>query len=71
VAKHADLWNVPGGDIDTCVERSKRLDSLCAEIGRDPGSITRSIHLPYSPEQQHLTADSSTARSTSDSGISS
>jgi alkanesulfonate monooxygenase SsuD/methylene tetrahydromethanopterin reductase-like flavin-dependent oxidoreductase (luciferase family) len=45
VAEHADLWNIPGGDIDDAVRRSARLDELCAEIGRDPASITRSIHL--------------------------
>jgi len=46
VAEHADLWNIPGGDIDDVIERSARLDRLCAEIGRDPASIVRSIHLP-------------------------
>ncbi|WP_029136032.1 LLM class flavin-dependent oxidoreductase [Nakamurella lactea] len=46
VAEHADLWNIPGGDIDDAVRRSARLDRLCAEIGRDPAAITRSIALP-------------------------
>jgi alkanesulfonate monooxygenase SsuD/methylene tetrahydromethanopterin reductase-like flavin-dependent oxidoreductase (luciferase family) len=46
VAEHADRWNTPGGDIEDCVQRSARLNGYCAEIGRDPGSITRSIHLP-------------------------
>jgi alkanesulfonate monooxygenase SsuD/methylene tetrahydromethanopterin reductase-like flavin-dependent oxidoreductase (luciferase family) len=46
VAEHADLWNIPGGDIDDVVRRSALLDRYCAEIGRDPASITRSIHLP-------------------------
>jgi alkanesulfonate monooxygenase SsuD/methylene tetrahydromethanopterin reductase-like flavin-dependent oxidoreductase (luciferase family) len=48
VAAHADLWNIPGGDIDDAVRRSALLDRYCAEIGRDPASITRSIHLPVS-----------------------
>lgn len=51
VAEHADLWNIPGGDIDDCVRRSAPLDRLCAEIGRDPSSITRSIHLGVSYDQ--------------------
>jgi alkanesulfonate monooxygenase SsuD/methylene tetrahydromethanopterin reductase-like flavin-dependent oxidoreductase (luciferase family) len=51
VAEHADLWNIPGGDIDDCVRRSALLDQLCAEIGRDPSSITRSIHLGVSYDQ--------------------
>jgi alkanesulfonate monooxygenase SsuD/methylene tetrahydromethanopterin reductase-like flavin-dependent oxidoreductase (luciferase family) len=46
-ARHADLWNIPGGnDIEDLVERSAALDRFCHEIGRDPLSITRSIHLP-------------------------
>ena len=36
VAEHADLWNIPGGDIDDAVRRSALLDRYCAEIGRDP-----------------------------------
>lgn len=50
-AEHADLWNIPGGDIDDVVHRSALLDRSCAEIGRDPASITRSIHLPVSYEE--------------------
>ncbi|WTB82311.1 LLM class flavin-dependent oxidoreductase [Streptomyces cellulosae] len=46
VAEHADLWNVPGTDIDDVLRRSALLDRYCADIGRDPASIVRSIHLP-------------------------
>ncbi|MFI6931865.1 LLM class flavin-dependent oxidoreductase [Streptomyces sp. NPDC050287] len=46
VAEHADLWNIPGGDIDDVPRRSALLDRYCREIGRDPASVTRSIHLP-------------------------
>jgi alkanesulfonate monooxygenase SsuD/methylene tetrahydromethanopterin reductase-like flavin-dependent oxidoreductase (luciferase family) len=51
VAEHADLWNIPGGDIDDAARRSAMLDRFCAEIGRDPASITRSIILPVSYDQ--------------------
>lgn len=44
-AEHADVWNVPGGDLADCVQASATLDRLCAEAGRDPAAITRSIHL--------------------------
>ncbi len=57
VAQHADLWNIPGGDIDDAVERSALLDRYCAEIGRDPASITRSIHLPVAYDQPSSTQD--------------
>jgi alkanesulfonate monooxygenase SsuD/methylene tetrahydromethanopterin reductase-like flavin-dependent oxidoreductase (luciferase family) len=46
VARHADIWNIPGGDIDDVISRSALLDRYCAEIGRDPAEITRSIALP-------------------------
>jgi alkanesulfonate monooxygenase SsuD/methylene tetrahydromethanopterin reductase-like flavin-dependent oxidoreductase (luciferase family) len=57
VAEHADLWNIPGGDIDDVVSRSALLDRYCAEIGRDPAAITRSIHLPVSYDQPDVTRD--------------
>ncbi|MFJ2675722.1 LLM class flavin-dependent oxidoreductase [Streptomyces sp. NPDC087525] len=57
VAEHADLWNIPGGDIDDVVSRGALLDRYCAEIGRDPASITRSIHLPVSYDRPAVTRD--------------
>ncbi|CAM5704048.1 LLM class flavin-dependent oxidoreductase [Streptomyces aurantiogriseus] len=57
VAEHADLWNIPGGDIGDVVRRSALLDRYCAEIGRDPASITRSIHLPVSYDRPGVTRD--------------
>ncbi|WP_020495566.1 LLM class flavin-dependent oxidoreductase [Sciscionella marina] len=56
-AEHADLWNVPGGDIADVRARSALLDRYCTEIGRDPASITRSIHLPVSYEDPGRTRD--------------
>jgi alkanesulfonate monooxygenase SsuD/methylene tetrahydromethanopterin reductase-like flavin-dependent oxidoreductase (luciferase family) len=56
-AEHADLWNIPGGDIEDVVRRSALLDRYCAEIGRDPAAITRSIHLPVSYDQPSATRD--------------
>lgn len=48
-AEHADIWNIPGGgDIADVAGRSARLDRFCADIGRDPTDITRSIHLGVS-----------------------
>ncbi len=57
VAKHADLWNIPGGNLEDAIERSARLDRLCAEIDRDPASITRSMHLSVSYERPGATRD--------------
>lgn len=60
VAEHADLWNIPGGDIDDVVHRGALLDRFCAEIGRDPVSITRSIALLVSYDHPSNTRDSIT-----------
>ena len=57
VAEHADLWNIPGGDIEDVIGRSALLDRYCGEIGRDPASITRSIHLRVSYDQPGITRD--------------
>ena len=57
VAGQADLWNIPGGDIDDVISRSALLDRYCTEIGRDPASVTRSIHLPVSYDQPGRTRD--------------
>jgi alkanesulfonate monooxygenase SsuD/methylene tetrahydromethanopterin reductase-like flavin-dependent oxidoreductase (luciferase family) len=57
VAEHADLWNIPGGDFDDAIARSTLLDRYCAEIGRDPASLTRSMHLPVSYDQPDVTRD--------------
>ena len=57
VAEHADLWNIPGSDLDDCIQRNAVLDRLCGEIGRDPASITRSIHLRVSYDEPDATRD--------------
>jgi hypothetical protein len=44
----AYLWNIAGGDTADAAQRSALLDRYCAEIGRDPAAITRSVHLPLS-----------------------
>jgi alkanesulfonate monooxygenase SsuD/methylene tetrahydromethanopterin reductase-like flavin-dependent oxidoreductase (luciferase family) len=56
-AKHADLWNIPGGDIDDAIARSALLDRYCAEIGRDPTSLTRSMYLPVSYDMPDSTRE--------------
>ncbi len=57
VAEHADLWNIPGGDLDDATARSSMLDRYCTQIDRDPAAITRSIHLPVSYHQPDHTRD--------------
>ena len=57
VAEHADVWNFTGSDIGDAVRRGAALDRICAEIGRDPASITRSVVLPVSYDHPGSTRD--------------
>jgi alkanesulfonate monooxygenase SsuD/methylene tetrahydromethanopterin reductase-like flavin-dependent oxidoreductase (luciferase family) len=48
VAEQADIWNIPGpphASVDFVTERSRVLDRHCADLGRDPASITRSVQV--------------------------
>ncbi len=56
-ADHADLWNIPGGDLDDAIARSRLLDRYCVEAGRDPAAVTRSIHLGVSYDRPADTRD--------------
>jgi alkanesulfonate monooxygenase SsuD/methylene tetrahydromethanopterin reductase-like flavin-dependent oxidoreductase (luciferase family) len=57
VAEHADIWNFPGGDVEAALAKGAVLDRLCAEIGRDPAGITRSLVLPVSYDDPGATVD--------------
>jgi alkanesulfonate monooxygenase SsuD/methylene tetrahydromethanopterin reductase-like flavin-dependent oxidoreductase (luciferase family) len=58
VAEHADVWNIPGRDPADLIARSALLDRFCAEIGRDPAEITRSVTQSVSYENPGGTRDS-------------
>jgi len=42
-ARYADRWN-SYGTVPEMAERNRALDDACAAIGRDPGSIIRSLY---------------------------
>jgi len=44
-ARYADVWNAAGGPPDEVAEVSAVLDRRCAEIGRDPAQIRRSVQV--------------------------
>jgi alkanesulfonate monooxygenase SsuD/methylene tetrahydromethanopterin reductase-like flavin-dependent oxidoreductase (luciferase family) len=46
VAEYADVWNAPGGEPAAIAEASAILDRHCADIGRDPAQIRRSVQIP-------------------------
>lgn len=41
-ARHADLWN-GFGPVQTWAEKNRALDAWCAELGRDPAAIERTV----------------------------
>jgi F420-dependent oxidoreductase-like protein len=59
VARYADMCNVSGGP-DTVRHLLGVLDGHCADVGRDPGEITRtrlaSLFLTFSPEETERTS---------------
>jgi alkanesulfonate monooxygenase SsuD/methylene tetrahydromethanopterin reductase-like flavin-dependent oxidoreductase (luciferase family) len=60
VAEHADIWNAigpPRNTVEHLGERSAVLDEQCEAIGRDPGSIVRSVQLPVSYEEPTSTRE--------------
>jgi alkanesulfonate monooxygenase SsuD/methylene tetrahydromethanopterin reductase-like flavin-dependent oxidoreductase (luciferase family) len=57
VARHADVWNIAAADLDDAVARSALLDGYCAETGREPSAITRSLHVPVSYDEPAATRD--------------
>lgn len=56
-AEHADLWNTAPADLDDVAARSRLLDRYCAEIGRDPATITRSVALPVDYDRPAATRE--------------
>jgi alkanesulfonate monooxygenase SsuD/methylene tetrahydromethanopterin reductase-like flavin-dependent oxidoreductase (luciferase family) len=59
VAEHADVWNAigrnptgqPGGGIPKLVHKLAMLDQHCADVGRDPASIRRSVQVLLGREE--------------------
>jgi alkanesulfonate monooxygenase SsuD/methylene tetrahydromethanopterin reductase-like flavin-dependent oxidoreductase (luciferase family) len=43
VARHADVWNAPGGDVATYRRQVGVLSEHCADLGRDQADIRRSV----------------------------
>jgi F420-dependent oxidoreductase-like protein len=50
VARHADVWNISGGDPDRVKELTGMLEDACGAVGRDPSQIRRSIQFGWDGE---------------------
>ena len=44
-AQYADVWNAAGGTPEEVAASSQILDRHCADVGRDPGEIRRSVQV--------------------------
>jgi F420-dependent oxidoreductase-like protein len=58
VAHYADIWNDNSGDVEQFRHKNAVLDQHCAEIGRDPTAIERSIQEFVNLEDLGATRDS-------------
>lgn len=47
VARHADVWNISGGDPDQVREQTALLEEACASVGRDGAAIRHSIQFGW------------------------
>lgn len=47
VAQHADAWNAGGGTPEEIAELSAVLDQHCADVGRNPSAIKRTIQVRH------------------------
>jgi alkanesulfonate monooxygenase SsuD/methylene tetrahydromethanopterin reductase-like flavin-dependent oxidoreductase (luciferase family) len=64
VARHADVWNCPGGALeredgivvmsDRHREADRLLDEACREIGRDPATIRRCVQITWAGKDRDV-----------------
>jgi F420-dependent oxidoreductase-like protein len=54
IAQHADVWNAPGGEPDEVARLAGILDAHCADVGRDPAEIRRSVQIRYAGDDDAL-----------------
>jgi F420-dependent oxidoreductase-like protein len=58
VARHADVWNVSGLDVDEDIRLSRVLDAYCFELGREPRSLRRTVQLHYAGDTEAVLRES-------------
>jgi F420-dependent oxidoreductase-like protein len=53
VARHADVWNIAGGDPGRVKELTPMFEEACAAVGREPSEIRRSIQFGWDGEDRN------------------
>ena len=46
-ARHADVWNISGGDPEFVAEVIKKFDDACGAVGRNPAEVRRSLQFGW------------------------
>ena len=52
VARHADVWNIAGGDASRVKELTPMLEEACTAVGRNPSEVRRSIQFGWDGEDR-------------------
>jgi len=50
-AQYADAWNAAGGSVEELAELSGVLDQHCADVGRDPAEIRRTVQVRFGDDR--------------------
>ena len=53
-AQYADAWNASGGSVEEVADLSAVLDQHCADVGRDPSEIKRTVQVRYTGDADEL-----------------
>src|SRR5438876_2547372 len=56
-ARHADVWNTPGGDPEFVAEVIKKFDDACGEVGRNPAEVRRSLQFGWDGKDRNELVD--------------
>jgi F420-dependent oxidoreductase-like protein len=59
-ARHADVWNISGGDPASITQLIDRFEDTCAAVGRDQSEIRRSIQFSWDGGDRYELIDLST-----------
>lgn len=57
VARHADVWNISGGDPESIKAHIARFEEACGAVGRDPSQIRRSLQFGWDGKDRHELLD--------------
>src|SRR5438445_5709811 len=57
VARHADVWNISGGEPDNVRQLTAKLEEACRAVGREPSELRRSLQFGWDGEDRNQLID--------------